>query len=40
VIIPINWNARAMLNARYNYGLKANNITLSYWTIGVGIGWM
>ena len=40
VIIPINWNARAMLNARYNYGLEANGIKLSYWTIGVGVGWM
>ena len=40
VIIPVNWNARAMINARYNYGFKANNIKLSYWTIGVGIGWM
>ncbi|UCD23781.1 MAG: outer membrane beta-barrel protein [Gemmatimonadota bacterium] len=40
VIIPINWNARAMLNVRYNYGVKANGITLTYWTFGVGIGWM
>ena len=40
VIIPVNWNARVMLNARYNYGLKSNDVTLTYWTFGIGIGWM
>ncbi len=40
VIIPVNFNARALLNARYNYGFEAGGMKLSYWTIGVGIGWM
>ena len=40
VIIPVSWNARVMLNARYNYGLKSNDVTLTYWTFGIGIGWM
>jgi opacity protein-like surface antigen len=40
VIIPVNYNARAMLNVRYNYGFPAGGTKLSYWTFGIGIGWM
>ncbi|UCG89197.1 MAG: outer membrane beta-barrel protein [Gemmatimonadota bacterium] len=40
VVIPISWNARAILNARYNYGLKSGGTKLSYFTFGVGIGWL
>jgi len=40
IIIPVNYNARALLNVRYNYGFEAGGMKLSYWTVGVGIGWM
>ncbi len=40
VIIPVNYNARAMFNVRYNYGFPAGGSKISYWTVGIGIGWM
>jgi outer membrane protein W len=40
LLIPVNWDVRAMLNVRYNYGLKAGGTKLSYFTFGFGIGWM
>jgi outer membrane protein W len=40
IMIPLNWNARGMLTARYNYGLEAGGTKLSYFTFGVGIGWL
>ena len=40
VIIPVNYNVRAMLNVRYNYGFPAGGNKVTYWTFGIGIGWM
>jgi len=36
LIVPIGWRARALLQARYNWALKANNIEHTYWGFNVG----
>jgi outer membrane protein W len=36
LIVPIGWRARAMLQARYNWALKANEIEHTYWGFNVG----
>ena len=40
VVIPVDWHVRSFLNVRYNYAVKANDITRSYFTIGLGFAWM
>jgi len=35
-VVPIGWRARALLQARYNWALKANSIEHTYWTFNVG----
>ena len=36
LIVPVGWRARAMLQARYNWALRANEIEHTYWGINVG----
>ena len=40
VIIPVDWNVRAYLNAKYNWAIKAGGVEVQYFTFGVGFAWM
>ncbi len=39
LIFPVDWHIKAHLSARYNYGFKASNRTIGYFTIGLGLAW-
>ena len=39
VSYEIDYDVRAILALRYNYGLETSNTTLTYWTLKVGLGW-
>ncbi len=39
IIFPVDWHLKAHLSARYNYGFKASNRTISYYTIALGLAW-
>jgi len=36
LIVPVGWRARALLQAKYNWALKANSIEHTYWTFNIG----
>jgi len=36
LIVPVGWRARALLQAKYNWALKANEIEHTYWTFNIG----
>lgn len=36
LIVPLGWRARGLLQARYNWALKANNTEHTYWGFNVG----
>jgi hypothetical protein len=40
VIIPVDWNVRAYLNAKYNWAIKAGGIEHTFFSFGVGFAWM
>jgi hypothetical protein len=40
VIIPVDWNVRAYLNAKYNWAIKSGGIEVQYFTFGLGFAWM
>ena len=39
LIFPVDWHLKAHLSARYNYGFRASNRTVQYFTIGLGLAW-
>jgi hypothetical protein len=39
VSYEIDYDVRAVLALRYNYGFEKSDSTLTYWTLKVGIGW-
>jgi outer membrane protein W len=40
VIIPVDWNVRAYLNAKYNWAIKSGGVEVQYFTFGLGFAWM
>ena len=42
LIFPVDWHLKAHLSARYNYGFRASNRTVQYFTVrnwvGVAVG--
>ncbi len=40
VVVPVDWHVRMFLNARYNWALSSGGVEHTYWTFGVGFGWM
>jgi len=39
VSYEIDYDVRAVLAVRYNYGFEKSDSTLTYWTLKLGIGW-
>ena len=39
LIFPVDWHLKAHLSARYNYGFRASDRTVQYFTIGIGLAW-